>query len=62
MIEFDDPNTKHTFSKDVIEIITDVVEKGDDPSMKNEFQQIYKILNENGHIKDEVCLILSVNK
>lgn len=49
--EFDDPNNiKHTISKDVIDNIWQGVEKITNPSIKQDFQRIEKILAEEGHV------------
>lgn len=58
VLNIDDPNnkTKHTFSKNTVEVIEKAVEKENNTSIKQEFQRIQKILSENGYINDEVKL------
>lgn len=55
--EFDDPNNiKHTISKDVIDNIWEGVEKITNPSIKQDFQRIEKILAEEGHVIETVSI------
>ncbi|GLV39758.1 hypothetical protein CBL_08176 [Carabus blaptoides fortunei] len=51
VLEIDDPNNvKHTFSKEVIELVSSAVEKQNKAELKQEYERLEKYLNEQGHI------------
>lgn len=55
VLEIDDPNNiKHTFSKEVIELVSSAVEKQNKPEVKQEYERLEKYLNEQGHITQVV--------
>lgn len=55
VLETTDPSMpKHTFSKDVIELVSEAIHKSEDKETIGNFTKIEKYLTDNGHISDTV--------
>lgn len=58
VVEFDDPNNvKHTISEDVLANILECAEKVSNPTIKEDFHRIGKILVKEGLVTDYVSVI-----
>lgn len=63
VLELDDPHAnKHTFFKEIIDKVREVINQSGDKEVEADFNRIVKLLSDGGHITDSVsCTIKNIN-